>query len=465
MGKRIHMIGMCGLGMSSVALLLKEEGNTVTGSDAECYGPPQETLAVAGLTPLLPYSPSNIPADVDEFIIGRNAKLVRTENAEVEAAYQTGKPIYSFPEVLGRLTKNRRNVVVAGSYGKSTTTALLAHILRHAGLDAGYFVGAEPVADTPAKIGTHELFVLEGDEYPSGHDDARPKFLHLHPTDVLLSSAVHDHVNVYPTHESYLEAFRQLLALVPDNGTVTVCADQPDALTLAQASGKNLVTYGVTNGMYAARDMSFDGRISFTLIKEGEPVIALTSELLGKHNVENIVAVSAYVLSRNLMAPEALAAAVADFKGVRRRLDKVANSSIPMHEGFGSSYEKARAAIEALKLHFPNHRLVVVFEPHTFGWRNRANLPWYDNAFAGAGLAFIAAPETQGATTHDQLSHEEILERAKAAGVDARPYDANNRASVLDAIEPNDVVLVLTSGDLHGSLPSLVRDFEERFPA
>ncbi len=392
----------------------------------------------------------------------------------MRAAHETGLPIRSFPEVLGELTKARHNVVVAGSYGKSTTTSLVAHILRHAGVDAGYFIGAEPsrpgganaVLPAPSSLGSAPTFVLEGDEYPSAHDDARAKFMHLHPTDIVLTSVVHDHVNVYPAFEDYKKPFTELLAAVPDGGIIVACADEPGAFALAKASGKNVISYGLKNGAYRATDIVCGERTRFTLEKDSEKVAELESGLLGVHNVEDIVAASAYVLSRELVSPEALAAAVATFPGVRRRLDNIAPaSSVPVFEGFGSSYEKARAAIEAILLHFPARKLVIVFEPHTFSWRNRANLPWYDTVFKEARAVVMTAPPTQGAATHDQLSSDEIVERVRAAGADVETYDPHDVPASIGYILPTDVVLVLTSGDLEGTLEAFASAMESRFPA
>ncbi|MDB5266091.1 MAG: UDP-N-acetylmuramate--L-alanyl-gamma-D-glutamyl-meso-diaminopimelate ligase [Parcubacteria group bacterium] len=466
-----HVIGLCGVGMSGTALLLKESGWDVTGSDAECYGPPREILKRGELDSVLrlSYDPSNIPDDVTMFMIGRNAKLSPEENAEVRAAHETGLPIKSFPEVLGELTKDRDNVVVVGSYGKSTTTSLIAHILRHAGVDAGYFIGAEPVPSKalplPAKLGSAPSFVLEGDEYPSAHDDSRAKFLHLHPRDLVLTSVVHDHVNVYPTYESYQAPFEELLALVPEDGIIVACADEPGARAMAEASGKKVVLYGIQEGIYRASEIVYGERTTFTLLKDEYPVATLETSLLGRHNVEDIVAASAYVLARELVTPEALAGAVADFAGVRRRLDNIAPASqVPVFEGFGSSFEKARAAIDAILLHFATRQLVIMFEPHTFGWRNRANLTWYDTVFDGASAVFLAAPALQGANTHDQLSYDEIAQRIQDAGIRVEEYDSENVDAVVAKLAESDVVLLLTSGDFEGTLDSLAQKIQTRFP-
>ncbi len=455
---KAHVVGICGVGMSATAVLLKEAGWEVSGSDAGCYGPPGKTLANADITPKIGYTPANIPENTDLFVIGRNAKLAPSENEEVQAALALGKPVRSFPEVIGELTKDRPVAVIAGSYGKSTTTAILAHILHHAGTGAGYFVGAEPLSlPAPATLGTG-YFVAEGDEYPSAHDDARAKFMHLHATDVVLTSVVHDHVNVYPTFADYEKPFRDLLATVPADGLVVVCAEEQGALMLATESGKQVVTYGVTDGTYHAANVVYGERTTFKLMKNGGPITNLETGLLGRHNVEDIVAASAYVLERSLVTPEQLQAAISSFEGVRRRLDRVTPASaVPTYEGFGSSYEKARSAIEAMRLHFPDHKLVIVFEPHTFGWRNRANLSWYDDVFGGAHVVFVAPPETQGSSTHDQLTHEEIMERVSAAGIQALPYDHTNPGSVADSLTSDEVVLILSSGDFEGSLPQMIQ--------
>jgi UDP-N-acetylmuramate: L-alanyl-gamma-D-glutamyl-meso-diaminopimelate ligase len=138
---------------------------------------------------------------------------------------------------------------------------------------------------------------------------------------------------------------------------------------------------------------------------------------------------------------------------------------VPVFEGFGSSYEKARSAIDALRLHFSTRPLVVVFEPHTFGWRNRANLDWYDTAFEGASAVYVAPPETQGADTHDQLTHEEIMSRIRNTGMPAEALDPSQVNALADSLDPSSVVLVLTSGDLGGALRPLADAIAERFTA
>jgi len=469
MAQKAHFIGIAGKGMSAVALLLREAGWQISGSDEGFYPPVSDYLLKAGIPFKDGYKKENIPADADMVVIGKNAKLVAESNEEVAAAFASDKKIVSFPDVLNELTAKTDNTIVAGSYGKSTCTALLAWCLMRAGKDPSYFIGEITKGfDTHAHKGGGSVFVLEGDEYPSANWDASSKFLHYNAHSVLLTSATHDHVNVYPTHEEYLAPFKKLIALLPSDGLLAVNAGEEHAFTLSKNFGGKTVTYGMTpDAQWHPHNIKYGLQTIFDLINGTEKIAALSTSLLGAHNIENIVAVSALLLEKGLLTPGELAAGVASFEGVKRRMEFLSpRSTIPVLEGFGSSYEKARSAIAAMKLHFPGRRLLVVFEPHTFTWRNSAALYRYDDVFAGAGKVYIYEPATQGAATHAQLTQEEIVSRVQAAGVDAEAItDADAGLEHIGAaLRPDDCVLLLTSGDLGGLIKSIPAFVEEKFP-
>jgi len=457
--KKAHFIGIAGMGMSATALLLKEQGWLVSGSDSEAYPPATNQLERRDIPFATSYDPKNIPRDANFIVIGKNAKLTRENNAEVQAAYDSGIRIASFPELLGEIHHAISAVVVAGSYGKSTTTALIAWCLSHSKVDAGWFVGAAPEGMEPAHLGTHPVFVIEGDEYPTSHDDPHPKFSHYHAHDTLITAATHDHVNIYKTQKEFLKPFKELATSLPTEGVLLLCADEPHAVSLAKNTKARVVTYGLTSAaVWHASTISRGEMTTFELMRGKEKVATLTTSLIGDHNIQNIVGAAAMMLEKKLITPEQLSETLKSFKGLARRLDqKTTRSSVPAYEGFGSSREKLQAAIKALKVTYPDKRLVVVFEPHTFSWRNKNMLPWFDTAFAGASLVILYKPAEQGASTHEQSTQEEMAERLKNAGVSVIP--AINPDEVMGALakelRDGDVVLLSSSGPMDGLIEEI----------
>ena len=462
--RKAHFIGIGGVGMSAVAKLLKDAGVEVTGSDEAVYLPVSEFLAKEGFTVRTPYAAANIPADADLIVIGKNAKLIPETNPEVAAALASGVRVASFPEVLAELVRGKKVLLVAGSYGKSTCAAPLAHCLGRAGLEPSYFIGASPITpESPAKFGSGEYFVIEGDEYPSSNTDPRSKFLHFKPLHALITPLAHDHFNVFPTPESYLKPFADLVPLV-SKGLVVATSGALSGEFLKHLA-RPVVMYG-EGGEYTATDIRWGERTRFTLIRKGQTLCELETSLLGEHNIENIVGVAALAFSQKLLSAEELARGVASFKGVRRRMDRRSEgTSIPIYEGFGSSKEKLQNAIAAMKRHFPERRLVVVFEPHTFSWRQSKALPWYDDAFAGAAEVVVYCPPEDGKTT--ELTTEEIVKRISASGVEA--YGFTDTQALLKefgaALAKNEAVLLSSSGAMGGLIEEIPKLAEEKFPA
>jgi len=463
---RIHFTGVAGAGMSAAALMMREAGHQVTGSDEDVFPPMSTYVEGLGFPFYRRFDAANLPADLDVLVLGASAKLGGEGNPEVAAARARGVRITTFPELVGQATAGRQNTVVAGSFGKSTCTALMAHVLSESGCDAGWMVGAiSPSLPDTGHWGRAPLVVLEGDEYIVGPQDRRSKFLLYHPRDVLLTSLVHDHVNVFPTFAEYEAPFRQLLRLLPGDGLL-VAREHPAIRAIAGEAACRVVWYdtGRCEGWWAD-EVVFGETSRFALVRPDGGRIAMATSLLGAHNIENIVGVSAYLLERGLVGEEALQGAVESFAGIRRRLDRLtARSAVPLIEGFGSSYEKARSAIEALLLHYPHRPLTVVFEPHTFSWRSADALSWYDTVFEGAARVLIAPPPTHGAASHHQSSFEDILARTAAAGVPVEGVrTADEAVRALSGLNGDEVVLLLSSGPLLGLPDSLPPVFDRLY--
>ncbi|MBI5321455.1 Mur ligase family protein [Bradyrhizobium sp.] len=467
---KAHFIGIAGKGMSATALLLRQMGARITGSDEGFYPPVSDYLRNEKIAFAEGYRKENIPDDADVIVIGKNAKLQPESNEEVRAAMASGKPVRSFADLLHDLTAGSETIVVAGSYGKSTCTALLAWCLRSAGKDPSYFIGEITNGlDRHAHRGKGPTFVLEGDEYPASNWDNRSKFLLYNARNVLLTSATHDHINVFPTHAEYLAPFRALLGALPADGLLVVNSTEPHARALAANLSCTIVFYGLDDrAHWHAANIERGAETGFDLMRGGEKIIRLSTRMLGDHNIENIVGAGAMLLEKKLLTPEELRTGMQSFQGVKRRMELLSPASkVPVYEGFGSSYEKARSAIAATKLHFPDRRLIIVFEPHTFTWRNRAAIAAYDDVFAGASKIFIFEPASQGAASHAQLTQSEIVARTRAANFDAEaitgPEEGLQRLSGM--LGADDVVLLLTSGDLGGLIREIPQLVEAKFPA
>jgi UDP-N-acetylmuramate: L-alanyl-gamma-D-glutamyl-meso-diaminopimelate ligase len=461
---RIHFTGVAGAGMSAAALMMREAGHRVSGSDEDVFPPMSTYVEGLGFPFHRRFDAENLPADLDMLVQGTSAKLGGEGNPEVAEARRRGVRVTSFPEMVGEATQGRENTVVAGSFGKSTCTALMAHVLRSCGVDAGWMVGAiSPSLPDTGHWGQAAQMVLEGDEYVVSQTDHRSKFVLYHPRDVLLTSLVHDHVNVFPTFADYEAPFRELLRLLPADGLLVARESAPIRAIAGEARCR-IVWYDTKRceGWWAD-EIVYGETSRFVLVRPDGGRLSLATTLLGEHNIENIVGVAAYLLERGLVSEAGLAAAVASFAGIRRRLDRLTVSSrIPVIEGFGSSYEKARSAIEALLLHYPHRPLVVVFEPHTFSWRSRDALPWYDTVFEGVARVLMIPPPTHGAATHHQSSYDEILARTAAAGVPVEPAPtAEAVIAALSGLSGDEVVLLLSSGPLLGLPDALPPVFDE----
>ncbi len=463
---RIHFTGIAGAGMAAAALMMREAGHEISGSDEDVFPPMSTYVEGLGFPFHRRFAAANLPPGLDLLVLGASAKLGGEGNPEVAEARARGVRVTTFPELVGETTQGRQNTVVAGSFGKSTCTALMSHVLRVSGVDAGWMIGAiSPSLPDTGHWGTAPQVVLEGDEYIVGAADRRSKFVLYHPRDVLLTSLIHDHVNVFPTFDDYVKPFAELLRLLPADGLL-VAREHPAIRAIAGEAAARIVWYDTApcDGWYP-EGIVYGETTRFTLVGPGGRRVALATTLLGEHNVENIVGVSAYLLERGLVTEAQLARGVESFAGIRRRLDRLTRrSAVPVIEGFGSSYEKARSAIEAMLLHYPARPLTVVFEPHTFSWRNRDALPWYDTVFEGAARVLVIPPPHHGEASHNQSSFPEILARVAAAGVTVDGVGTAEAATAaLSRLSGDEVVLLLSSGPLLGLPDALPRVFDDLY--
>lgn len=463
--KKAYFIGIAGAGMSAVAQLLKTRGWKVSGSDEGAYPPITTYLEQHNIPYTKTHSKDAVPKDADLVVVGKHAGLTREENEEVAFVYDNGFTIQSFPEVLRDLTKDTRNIICAGSHGKSTCTGLLTWCLLEQ--DPSFFIGALPYnLDTNARSGKGDLFILEGDEYPASNIDNTSKFLYYNASDVLITSLEHDHLNVFSTQEDYTAPFLKLIDSLPDDGMLIMSGEDDLIQKTLPHIARNVVTYSTNERFetdWYAKDIAYGEETHFDLYHQGSQVARLTTTLLGRHNVENIIGVSALLLEKNLLTPEALQQKVRSFTGLKRRLDKkTKRSSVLLYEGFGSSRSKAQSAVVAMKTHFPDRRLLVIFEPHSLSWRRKDYLKHYHGLFDGAAKVFVYADSVPTPKDDTTVSGADIFAHIKDSGIDAVRL-TDEVATVLEEVQKDDVILCLSSGDIGGILPTLTQALEQRF--
>ncbi|MFH1201170.1 MAG: Mur ligase family protein [bacterium] len=467
--KKAHLIGICGKGMSGLALLLKQKGYQITGSDEGFYDPIASLLKKNGIKFIPFHSSLNIPKDANLIIIGKHAKLTPEENGEVKAAFKSKIKIQSLPETLGTLAKKTENTVVVGSFGKSTVAALLAWCLKNSKKDPSYFIGAVPFGfKNNAYLGKSKHFIFEGDEYPSSNWDNTSKFLYLHPKNLILISAEHDHVNVFPNERDYIQPYKKLVSLLPKDGILVVSKEGKNVARVTKNAKCKIINYGFNKkSVWHPENIVYGEKTSFILFRGKNKIINLETSLLGKHNIENIMGVSAFLLEKKLITPKELQKSIKTFKGVSGRIDlKTKKSSVLVYEGFGSSYAKAKSVFDSLKLHFPNKKLITVFEPHTFGWRNAENKKWYKDIFNTSSKVLVLPPPEHGAKTHQQMDFPEIVKEIKKNKKEV--YKIKNEKEALEIlkkiVKKDDMIALISSGSLFRLTVSVPKLMEKMFP-
>jgi UDP-N-acetylmuramate: L-alanyl-gamma-D-glutamyl-meso-diaminopimelate ligase len=461
---KVHLIGICGAGMSALAVLLKEAGYAVTGSDEEVFEPIPSYLKRNKISFSIGHRRDNVPRDAAFVVVGNHAGLSPEENPETREALRRGLAIRSLPEMLALLSKKKESIVVAGSFGKSTMASLLAFCLSVARRDPSYFVGALPIdLKNSAHAGRGKEFVLEGDEYTSSYYDQRSKFLHLDPRSVVLISAEHDHVNKFPTEASYLAPYKKLLAKIPKKGLLVYSLHGQNNAKIANSAKCIHLSYSVDDmsADYYALNVKYGKITNFDLYRRKKKIITIKTKLLGRHNIENIVGAAAVLLENKKMTQDVFAKAILKFNGVKRRIElKNPKSAIPVYEGFGSSYDKTRAIFESMRLHFPDKRIIAVFEPHAFSWRNKKFIHWYKDIFEGASEVIMLPAISRGKKAPGQITTAEIwTEARKHFPIRTSRNEKETLKLLKKTVKSGDVIALISSGPMFGLAESVPKLF------
>ena len=381
---RVHFIAIGGSAMHNLAIAMHKKGFKMSGSDDEIFEPSKSRLSKYGLLPeKMGWDPNIIRKELDAVILGMHA---RADNPELIRAKELGIKIYSYPEYIYEQTKDKIRVVIGGSHGKTTITAMVLHVLNYNKIDCDYLVGAQLEGfETMVKLTAEaKIAVIEGDEYLSSPIDRRPKFHLYKPNIALLSGIAWDHINVFPTFENYIEQFRVFIELIEENGALVYCIDDPEVKKLSKSSARKIkkIPYGIPeytieNGITVLKNM----------LRQAQYDIRL--EIFGDHNLMNLN--GARLVCKELgVTDDQFYKAIMSFKGAAKRLELVAkNDSCNIYKDFAHSPSKLKATTAAVKKQFPKRKLVACMELHTFSSLNEDFLNEYKGSMSTADEAIV----------------------------------------------------------------------------
>jgi UDP-N-acetylmuramate: L-alanyl-gamma-D-glutamyl-meso-diaminopimelate ligase len=467
--KRIHLVGVGGTGMGAFAGMLKTAGYSVTGSDENVYPPMSDMLRTWGIDVFTPYSAENLDRAAPELVIIGN--VIRRVNPEATAVRERGIPQMSFPAAFGSLIlAGKHSVVIVGTHGKTTTAALMAHVLVEGGLDPTFLVGG--VArnyDTSFRLGKGRHVVVEGDEYDTAYFDKGPKFLHYRARTAILTSIEFDHADIFRDMPHYESAFEQFARTLPADGSLAVSASYPKAVQMARANTKAAVVTYAVNGKadYRADNETFSPEgVRFRIHGPKAKARELFLPMSGYHNIENAAGV--YAAARALgLAHDRIAKGFASFEGVKRRQEVRAEvGEVMVVDDFAHHPTAVRETIEGIRQRYPDRRLWAVFEPRSNTSRRNIHQADYVKALVHTDLATIREPEPHDKVPADQrLNVGKIVAELTALGVTA---DASRDVPVLvervaQGARPQDLVLVMSNGSFGGFIPALIEALEKRF--
>lgn len=452
--RTVHILGIGGTAMAALAGMLKDAGYIVSGSDTGVYPPMSTYLESLGIQVMFGYEAKNLDHRPDLVVIGN---VIRAEYAEAQALLASDLTYCSFPQLLGaRFLGDRRSIVVAGTHGKTTTTALTAHLLDAAGRGPGFLVGGVAKNfERTARTGTGAQFVIEGDEYDTSFFDKGPKFLHYRPQTAILTSVEFDHADIYRDLEHVKTSFRRLVDIVPDDGCIVARWDHDNVRDVCLEARCEVRKYG--------KGQSWDGRIDgvdtargimkFTVLRDGNPWATFESLLVGEHNLYNQVAACA-ALEREGLTPAELVQGFASFLGIKRRQEILGEPrSITVLDDFAHHPTAVKVTLEALRLRFGKRRMWAIFEPRSATSRRAVFQEAYAAAFDEADLTVIAAPHDPSRIAEGERFDSDAV----VAGIRARGREAFSYGSVEEIVAvvsanalPHDVVAILSNGAFGG---------------
>lgn len=451
--------------MAPLAGMLREHGFRVTGSDSGVYPPASTLLESLGISFFNTFDAAHMQPAPDLVVVGN---IIARGNPELEEVLDRKIPYRSMPEILEEVfLPERHSIVVSGTHGKTTTTAMLAWIFQTAGKRPNFLVGG--VAENFGKsygLGGGEEFILEGDEYETAFWDRGPKFFHYHPDDLIVTSLEYDHADIYPDFETYQLAFRRLVNLVPRRGRVAIWGDAEDSGPALRAAAEKafcpVETYGFDVGNdWVASDFAIEGEtMRFRVTHKGKPLGELQLVATGRHNVLNAMAAIIVAQGRGI-AVEAIAKGLATFRSVKRRMDVRGEiGGVLVVDDFAHHPTAVKATIEAARGRWPGRRLWAILEPRSNSMRRKVFQDALPKALAlGDRVILGGVFRAQQLGGENRLDPETVAESVRALGKDARVFPSSEAIAEHLAAEskPGDLLLIMSNGSFDGLCEKLLK--------
>ncbi|MFZ2187864.1 MAG: UDP-N-acetylmuramate--L-alanine ligase [Candidatus Moraniibacteriota bacterium] len=451
--KHIHMIGIKGAGMTALAELLTKQGVVVTGSDTEEVFFTDSILKKLHIRYEERFDAKNIPGGAKAIVY--STVYSKEKNPELAAAFVSGLPVWSYPEAVGMLTREKLTLAVCGTHGKTTTSALLAETLKFSGMDPSAIVGSRIMNwEGNALSGSGEYLVLEADEYQN-------KLAQYVPFAVILTSVDFDHPDFFPDQESYQQVFRDFVARIPQHGVLVYCNDSADVVKIAETAHCQKISYGLLEGSdfriseYTPAKMGFVGEASalmqtFTVTRAERSFGTFALRLAGEHNALNATAVLALAvfLKQDL---ERIRKAFEKFSGTERRFEYIGERyGALIYDDYAHHPEEIRATLKAFRELYPERRLKVVFHPHTFT-RTKAFLTDFAQSFDAADEVTLlpiygSAREQQGGVSSQDLV--DLINRFFPGKAQYAPDTALLISDMEKTIGRQDVIITMGAGNV-----------------
>lgn len=450
---KVHFIAIGGSAMHNLALALHKKGYKVKGSDDEIFEPALTRLKNADILPeTTGWFPDKITDDIDAIILGMHA---REDNPELQKARELGVKIYSYPEFLYEQSKDKTRIVIGGSHGKTSITAMILHVMKDLGIETGYMVGAQLEGfDIMVDISdSAKYMVFEGDEYLTSALDRRPKFHVYRPDIALISGIAWDHINVFPTFENYVDQFRIFAEMVPESGALIYCDDDIEVIKVAEDDNIK-----ASKRAYSAPDYVIKNGTS--IIRYGEKEYPMN--VFGRHNMLNIQGAKE-VLETIGVKPEDFYVSISSFKGASKRLELIkSNGKANIYKDFAHSPSKLKATINAVHDQFPERRLIACMELHTFSSLNTAFLEQYNGTMDKADIAVVYYNKHALELKKLPFFEKEIV--GEAFNRDIRIF--NDKDELIEFLTQQDYretnLLMMSSGNFDGLNFNILMDIIDR---